>query len=182
MNYIITGRNIEVTEALRSKIEEKFDKLSKFLNDDTNVHVTMNVQKLEQKLEVTIPIKGTILRTEVKENDMYAAIDKAVVILDKQLMKYKSKLRDKHKNDNSFKEEFLSGMYEDDYNEEEIHKSLKISKTKSFEIKPMNVQEAIMQMDLLGHDFFIFESDETGRISVVYKRKGNTYGLINAEY
>lgn len=183
MNYMITGRNIDVTEGLRTRIEEKFDKLAKFLNDDTHVHVTMNVQKLEQKLEVTIPVKGTILRTEVKEHDMYAAIDKAVDILDKQLMKYKSKLKDKHKHDNSFKADFLEGFYhEEDHDDEEVHKSLKIAKTKTFDVKPMNVTEAIMQMDLLGHDFFVFKSDETDKISVVYKRKGDTYGLINAEY
>ncbi|OGO88775.1 MAG: ribosomal subunit interface protein [Clostridiales bacterium GWE2_32_10] len=181
MNYIISGKNIDVTEGLKQKITEKLDRLSKFLHDDTNVHVTMSVQKLQQKLEITIPIKGTILRTEVEDHDMYAAIDKAVDILEKQVVKYKSKLKDKHKHDSSFKEEFLKELHDAEI-EKEVHNELRIAKTKVFDIKPMTKEEAILQMNLLEHDFFLFKDMDSNNSSVVYKRKGGTYGLIVSEY
>ncbi|HCC06785.1 MAG TPA: ribosome-associated translation inhibitor RaiA [Clostridiales bacterium] len=183
MNYMISGKNIEVTEALKQKIEDKFERLSKFLNDDTHVHVTFSVQKLQQRVEITIPIKGTILRTEVEDHDMYVAIDKAIDILDKQVVKYRSKLKDKHRHDNTFKEEFLKELHDTEL-DEEVHNELKISKIKTFDVKPMAREEAIMQMNLLGHDFFVFrDMDSTGeRINIIYKRKGGTYGLIDPEY
>ncbi|HAN10820.1 MAG TPA: ribosome-associated translation inhibitor RaiA [Clostridiales bacterium] len=181
MNYMISGKNIEVTEALKQKIMDKLNRLSKFLNDDTHVHVTLSVQKLQQIIEITIPIKGTILRTEVEEHDMYAAIDKAIDILEKQVVKYRSKLKDKHKHDNSFKEEFLKELHNIEH-DEEVHNELKIAKIKTFDVKPMAREEAIMQMDLLGHDFFVFRDMDNERINIIYKRKGGTYGLIDPEY
>lgn len=171
---------MEVTEALKEKVSEKLDRLTKFLHDDTNVHVTMSVQKLEQKLEITIPIKGTILRTEVADHDMYAALDKATDILEKQVTKYRSKLKDKHKHDNSFKDEYIKAAHDEAY-AEEVNAELKISKTKCFDIKPMLVEEAIMQMNLLGHDFFMFKNMESDKYEVVYTRKGGTYGLITPD-
>lgn len=181
MNYMITGKNLEVTEALKQKITEKLDKLTKYLNDDTNVHVTLSVQKLDQKLEVTIPIKGTILRTEIVEHDMYVAIDKAQDVLEKQVLKYKSKLKDKHRNDDTFKEEYIKGLL-DEAEAEEVHNELRISRKKHFEVKPMTAEEAIMQMNLLGHDFYIFVNSDENRVNVVYRRKNDTYGLIDPEY
>lgn len=182
MNYMISGKNIEVTEALKQKIEDKMERLAKFLHDDTNIHVTLSVQKLQQKLEVTIPIKGTILRAEIEEHDMYVAIDKVVDILEKQIVKYRSKLKDKHKHDNSFKEEFIKSLNDVEMENDDVHEELKITRIKSFDIKPMSSEEAIMQMNLLGHDFFMFKNIEHGdRLNVIYRRKGNTYGLINPE-
>ncbi len=182
MNYMITGRNIEVTEALKQKINEKVeDRLAKFLHDDTNIHVTFVVEKLNQTVEITIPMAGTILRTEISERDMYASIDRAIDVLERQIVKHKSKLKDKHKHDNSFKDEFIKGALDAEM-QENLETELKISKVKSFAVKPMTTEEAIMQMNLLGHDFFVFRNIEHAeRFNVIYRRKGNTYGLINPE-
>jgi len=174
MKFIIVGRNIEVTTGLRSAVEEKIGKLEKYFNPETEVHVTLSVEKERQKIEVTIPVKGSIIRSEQVSNDMYVSIDLVEEIIERQLKKYKNKIVDKHKNASSFSKMFVENDYMD---EEEI----RIVRSKKFDIKPMYPEDACIQMELLGHSFFVFCNAETDQVNVVYKRKGDTYGLIEPE-
>ncbi|MDL2300837.1 ribosome-associated translation inhibitor RaiA [Lachnospiraceae bacterium OttesenSCG-928-D06] len=174
MKFIIVGRNIEITPGLKSAVEEKIGKLEKYFNPDTEVHVTLSVEKERQKIEVTIPVKGSIIRSEQVSNDMYVSIDLVEEIIERQLKKYKNKIVDKHKNASAFSKMFVENDYMDD---EEI----KIVRSKKFDIKPMYPEDACIQMELLGHNFFVFFNAETDQVNVVYKRKGDTYGLIEPE-
>ena len=174
MKFVILGKNIEVTEGLRSAVEEKIGKLEKYFNEDTEVHVTLSVEKERQKIEVTIPVKGSIIRSEQISNDMYVSIDLVEEIIERQLKKYKTKLTDKQQDGGYFKKEYLEKDFMDD---EEI----KIIRSKKFDIKPMYPEDACVQMELLGHSFYVFCNAETDQVNVVYKRKGNTYGLIEPE-
>ena len=174
MKFTIVGKNINVTEGLRLAVEDKIGKLEKYFTPDTEVHVTLSVEKERQKIEVTIPVKGNIIRSEQVSNDMYVSIDLVEEIIERQLKKYKTRIIDKHQGGGSFKNDFLENDYVDD---EEI----KIVRTKKFDIKPMYPEDACVQMELLGHSFFVFVNAETDQVSVVYKRKGGTYGLIEAE-
>lgn len=174
MKFIIVGKNIDVTEGLKSAVEEKIGKLEKYFNPDTEVHVTLSVEKERQKIEVTIPVKGSIIRSEQTSSDMYVSIDLVEEIIERQLKKYKSKIVDKQERNSSFKQDFI----DDDYEEEE---EIKIIRSKKFDIKPMYPEDACIQMELLGHDFYVFCNAETDQVCVVYKRKGNTYGLIEPE-
>ncbi|MCR5802491.1 MAG: ribosome-associated translation inhibitor RaiA [Lachnospiraceae bacterium] len=173
MKFDIIGRNIDVTPGLRSAVEDKIGKLEKYFSDETVVHVALSVEKDNQKIEVTIPVKGSIIRSEQVSSDMYVSIDLVEEIIERQLKKYRTKLIDKHQAGGFDK---LASM-PDDEDEEEI----KIVKTKRFDLKPMYAEDACMQMDLLGHDFFVFINAETDAVNVVYKRKGDTYGLIEPE-
>lgn len=174
MKYIILGKNIEVTEGLRSAVEDKIGKLEKYFTPETEVHVTLSVEKDRQKIEVTIPVKGSIIRSEQVSNDMYVSIDLVEEIIERQLKKYKRKLTDQKQAASFFKQDYIEKDYMD---EEEI----KIIRTKKFDIKPMYPEDACIQMELLGHNFFVFCNAETDQVNVVYKRKGNTYGLIEPE-
>lgn len=174
MKFIIVGRNIEVTPGLRAAVEEKIGKLERYFNPDTEAHVTLSVEKERQKIEVTIPVKGNIIRSEQVSNDMYVSIDLVEEIIERQLKKYKHKLVDKKQGNDYFRQEFIEKDYMD---EEEV----KIIRAKKFDIKPMYPEDACVQMELLGHNFFVFCNAETDQVNVVYKRKGNTYGLIEPE-
>ncbi len=174
MKFIIGGRNIEVTPGLKAAVEEKIGKLEKSFTPETEVHVTLTVEKDRQKIEVTIPVKGSIIRSEQVSNDMYISIDLVEEIIERQLKKYKTKLVDKHQAGGSFSQLYVENDYMDD---EEI----KIVRTKKFDIKPMYPEDACIQMELLGHNFFVFCNAETDQVNVVYKRKGETYGLIEPE-
>lgn len=174
MKYIILGKNIEVTDGLRSAVEDKIGKLEKYFTPETEVHVTLSVEKERQKIEVTIPVKGNIIRSEQVSNDMYVSIDLVEEIIERQLKKYKRKLTDQKQAASFFKQDYIEKDYMD---EEEI----KIIRTKKFDIKPMYPEDACIQMELLGHNFFVFCNAETDQVNVVYKRKGNTYGLIEPE-
>lgn len=178
MRYIISGTNIEITNALQQKVMDKLSKLEKFFVAETEAQVTLSVEKLRHIIEVTIPFQGTILRAEVDDKDMYAAIDEVVDVLEKQLLKFKNRLKDRHRSNSPFKQDFINYIEDKKEDEEEIF----IEKTKRFAIKPMDVEEAAMQMDLLGHDFFVFRNAETEEVNVVYKRKNGTYGLIEPEF
>ena len=175
MRYIMYGKNIEVTEGLRTAVEDKFGKLSRYFTEDTEIHVTFSVEKELQKIEVTIPMKGNLVRAEEECEDMYASIDMVEDTIERQLRKFKNKLVDKKQNAMSLSQAFLA---EDVEEEDEV----KIVRTKRFAVKPMDLEEACIQMELLGHNFFVFRNAETDEVNVVYKRKGNTYGLIEPEY
>ena len=137
--------------------------------------VTLSVEKERQKIEVTIPVKGNIIRSEQVSSDMYVSIDLVQEVIERQLRKYKNKLVDKQQARDSFSEEFLDNDYDED-------DTIKIIRTKKFGIKPMDAEEACIQMDLLGHNFYVFRNSETDEVNVVYKRKGNTFGLIEPEF
>ena len=175
MRYTITGKNIEVTEGLRQAVYDKIGKLERYFNKDTEVHVTLSVEKDRQKIEVTIPVKGSIIRSEQVSNDMYVSIDLVEEVIERQLRKYKNKIVDRKQAPGNFQQEYLEKDYEED---EEV----KIIRTKKFDIKPMYPEDACVQMELLGHNFFVFVNAETDQVNVVYKRKGNTYGLIEPEF
>ena len=174
MKFIISGKNIEVTEGIKAAIEEKLGRLDKYLVDDTIVNVTLSVQKGRQKIEVTIPMKGHIIRAEEGSEDMYVSIDLVEEVIERQLRKYKTKIVNQQQAGGNFQKEFV----EDEFLEDE---EVKIIRTKKFGIKPMYPEDACVQMELLGHNFYVFRNAETDEVNVVYKRKGNTYGLIEPE-
>ena len=176
MKITISGKNIDVTEGLRAAVQDKLGKLERYFTPDTEVIVTLSVEKERQKIEVTIPVKGNIIRSEQVSNDMYVSIDLVEEIIERQLKKYKTKLIDKKQSALSFSEAFLQEEMEAP--DEEI----KIMKVKRFGMKPMDPEEACIQMELLGHSFFVFRDAETDEVCVVYKRKDGTYGLIEPEF
>ena len=176
MKYIISGKNIEVTEGLKAAVYEKIGKLERYFTDETEIHVTFSVQKDRQKIEVTIPVKGNIIRAEQTSTDMYVSIDLVEEIIERQLRKYKNKLLE-HKQQAAFN--FNSSFMADVDDEEE---KIDIIRSKRFAMKPMDAEEACVQMELLGHNFYVFRNAETDEVNVVYKRKGNTYGLIEPEF
>ncbi|WP_066712056.1 ribosome hibernation-promoting factor, HPF/YfiA family [Clostridium sp. Marseille-P299] len=175
MRYIISGKNIDVTEGLKGAIYEKIGKLEKYFTPETELHITLSVEKDRQKIEVTIPVKGNIIRAEQVSNDMYVSIDMVEEIIERQLRKYKNKLIDQKQASINFNQAFI----DDDNTEDE---SINIKRVKKFAMKPMDTEEACVQMELLGHSFFVFRNAETDEVNVVYKRKGNSYGLIEPEF
>lgn len=174
MRFTISGKNIDVTEGLRSAVEEKIGKLEKYFTPETEAHVTLSVEKERQKIEVTIPVKGNIIRSEQVSNDMYVSIDLVEEVIERQLKKYKNKIVEKQQAAASFQKAFI----ENDYQEDD---EIKIVRSKKFDIKPMYAEDACIQMELLGHNFYVFCNAETDQVNVVYKRKGGTYGLIEPE-
>lgn len=176
MRYKISGKNIEVTPGLKDAVQEKIGKLERYFNQDTEANITLSVEKGRQKIEVTIPVKGHIIRAEQESSDMYVSIDLVEEIIERQLKKYKTKLIDKKQSALSFSEAFLQEEMEAP--DEEI----KIMKVKRFGMKPMDPEEACIQMELLGHNFFMFLNADTNEVNVVYKRKSNSYGLIEPEF
>ena len=174
MKFYILGKNMDVSPALDTAIREKLGRLDKFFVSDTEVHVTLSVEKERHKIEVTIPVKGGIIRSEQVSNDMYVSLDLVEEIIERQLKKYKNKIIDKHQSGESFKRDYIDRDYMDD---EEI----RIVRQKQFDMKPMYPEDACVQMELLGHSFYVFCNAETEQINVVYKRKGNTYGLIEPD-
>jgi putative sigma-54 modulation protein len=175
MRFTITGKNIEVTEGLRSAINEKIGKLDKYFSTEMDATVTLSVEKERQKIEVTIPVKGNIIRAEEVSNDMYVSIDLVEEIIERQLRRYKTKLVDAKQAAAEFSKSYIEKDYDDDA-------EVKIVRSKRFGIKPMNPEEACVQMELLQHNFYVFLNSETDEVNVVYKRKNNTYGLIEPEF
>ena len=175
MRITITGKNIELTEGIKDAVNDKLGKLEKYFTPDTDVYVTLGVEKERQKIEVTIPLKGHIIRSEQVSSDMYVSIDLVEEVIERQLKRYRTKLVAKQQNAVvNFNQDYLEGT---DENDEEI----KIVRTKRFGSKPMYPEDACVQMELLGHDFFVFRNAESDEVNVVYRRKGNTYGLIEQE-
>lgn len=176
MRFIISGKNIDVTSSLRSTIEQKLGKLERYFTPTTEIIVTLSVEKERQKIEVTIPMKGTIIRSEQVSDDMYISIDLVEEVIERQLLKYKKKIIDKHQEGGDLQPDFMD--LSDAMDEDEI----KIIRTKRFGIKPMFPEDACVQMELLGHNFFVFMNAETDEVNVVYKRKDGAYGLIEPEF
>ena len=179
MKYIINGRNLEVSDRLRNQVEKKLNKLDRFFNPDTVVHVTLSLQKDSQKIEVTIPVRGNIIRAEQESSDMYVSIDLVEEVIERQLKRYKTKLVTRKQNAESFSAAFLEEEEAPDTEEDD---GIRIVKTKRFAIKPMDPEEACLQMELLGHSFYVFFNADTNQTNVVYKRKDGTFGLIEPEF
>jgi putative sigma-54 modulation protein len=177
MRITITGRNIELTDGIKEAVEKKLSKLEKYFTPETDVYVTLSVEKERQKIEVTIPVKGNIIRSEQVSSDMYVSIDLVEEVIERQLKKYRTRLVAKQQAaETNFQKEFIEEEHGEDEDE-----SVRIVRTKRFGVKPMYPEDACIQMELSGHDFFVFRNAETDEVNVVYKRKGNTYGLIEPE-
>ena len=174
MKIVIRGDKIKITDAMKAFIEEKLKKLDKYLEDRENAtaKVVAKVHRGQQRVEVTIPLKTFILRAEESRDDFYAAVDKTVDKLERQIRKNKTRLSSKKVNNNKdFALESIKPVKEES----------KVTKRKTIEVKPMNEEEAILQMELLGHDFFMYRDSDTDKPAVVYKRKDKNYGVITSE-
>ncbi|UOE93795.1 ribosome-associated translation inhibitor RaiA [Alkalihalobacillus sp. LMS39] len=180
MNFNIRGENLEVTPALRSYVEKKVAKLEKYFEAGTisDVHVSMQVFNNQQIIEITIPMSQLLLRAEETHTDMYAAIDLVVEKLERQIRKHKTKVNRKFRQSGGVKY-----MFRNDFPQEpqEDDDDIEIVRTKRFTLKPMDTEEAVLQMDMLGHNFFVFSNAINGETNVVYKRKDGRYGLIEPE-
>jgi len=175
MEIIIHGDKLKVTDAMKDYIEEKLDKLNKYLesSDTVRANVIVKVKNHEQRVEITIPLKAFILRSEENQEDFYAAVDKAIDKLERQIRKNKTKLMSKHVKVN---QDFDFTSFEADDDDEK-----QIMKRKKVEVKPMNEEEAIIQMELLGHQFYMYKDSDTNKPAVVYKRTDGHYGIIESE-
>lgn len=176
MKFNIIGRNVSVSDRTKKQIEKKIGKLNKFFSEDTIANVTLSRNRQENRVEVTIPLKNAIIRAEETSNDLYTSIDLVDEILERQIRKHRTKLIDKTQGAQAFSELFHENT-EEGNDEEEI----KIEKVKRFDFKPMSPDEACLEMELLGHNFFVFRDADTAETCVVYKRKNGSYGLIEPE-
>lgn len=176
MEFIIHGRKVEVTDAIRNYIEEKIGRLDKYFESPSDITATVvvKIRGNEQIVEVTIPLKGLLLRSEESHDDLYAAIDIVSDKLERQIRKNKTRMNRKYK-DVSIGINFNF----DDNNKEEDNTT--IVKRKQIEMKPMSEEEAILQMNLLGHEFFVFKNVETQEVDVLYRRKDGDYGIIETK-
>jgi putative sigma-54 modulation protein len=179
MKTYIYARNINLTEGLKEAIENKLSRLDKYFTQSVEARATLSVTKLDQTFEVTIPFGNILIRAEESSDDMYKSIDLVQDKLERQIRKYKSKIERKAGDSSVRFEDSAFSKAQDALNEEEDD-SPKIVRTKKIPMKPMNKEEAVLQMELLGHNFFVFE-DEEGEMGVVYKRKDGNYGLLEKE-
>ncbi len=177
MEIIIHGDKLKITDAMKDYIDEKLAKLDKYLENSSNTraNVIVKVQGHEQRVEITIPLKTFILRSEETQEDFYAAVDKTIDKLERQIRKNKTRLMSKQtKHSYDFNFESIKASKED-------KEEKKIIRRKLVEVKPMDEEEAILQMELLGHEFYMYKDAETDKPAVVYKRKDGNYGLLEAE-
>lgn len=175
MNYIVKGKQVSVTSAMQEKAEKKISKFEKFFKPDAEAVLTFKVEKDRFIFEVAIYSSGTIIRAEECSSDMYTAMDLVVEKLERQIRKHMTKLGKKIRQEAMIPENFILNETIDEDNDFEV------VRTKSFPLKPMDLEEAILQMDLLAHTFFVFINSETETVNVVYKRKDGRYGLIEPE-
>ncbi len=180
MEYVFVGKKNIISDSIKEKAEEKLSRVEKLLPEDTRMTVTFNVVRDLQKVEVTAPLCKRTLRAEASDKDMYAAIDKLVDIVEGQVVKYKSRLKEKSKGSKQYKDEFIASFSADIDSVDEVEHG-EVVKTKTFNLKPMTVEEAILELELVNHDFFVFFDGATDDVAVVYKREDNGYGLIKPE-
>jgi putative sigma-54 modulation protein len=173
MRIIVSGKNMDITDALRDMTESKLERLDKLFGSEVDAQVTMSVERNRQIVEITIPLKnGVILRAEEATNDMYVSIDKSIDKLHKQLEKHKTRIERRYRGHDSIRLENIPDVEEAEQDE------FRIVRTKRFPVKPMDPEEAVLQMELLGHSFFVFANSDSDEVNVVYKRKDGNYGLI----
>ena len=176
LKFNIRGENVEVTESIRDYVIKRISKLEKFFEDNVEAHAHVNLKVYPNKtfkVEVTIPLPYLTLRAEETSSDMYGSIDLVTDKLERQIRKYKTKVNRKSREKGYKNMDFVP-----DVEDEPVSDDLKIVRTKQISLKPMDPEEAVLQMDMLGHDFFVFEDAETNGTSVVYRRKDGRYGLI----
>jgi len=184
MKFHIRGKNVEVTEALREYAAKKVGRLERYFEapPTSDVHITLSVNKALHTVEVTIPISGVTLRAEERSEDMYASIDLVIEKLERQIRKHKTRVNRQVKQEGKhravFKETYEQGAAPRVALEEED--AFEVVRNKKFTLKPMDMEEAILQMNLLGHSFFVFANAETSTVNVVYKREDGRYGLIES--
>ncbi|MEI7025654.1 ribosome hibernation-promoting factor, HPF/YfiA family [Paenibacillus sp. y28] len=186
MNFNIRGENIELTAALKDYAEKKIGRLEKYFEapPTSEVNIKLSVVRNLQGIEVTIPLPGVLLRAEVKHEDMYASIDLVTEKLERQIRKHKTKVNRKFRQEGRLKQLFresdaaLAGSSALKLLDEEDE--LEVVRTKQFNLKPMDVEEAILQMNMVGHNFFVFANSDTSTVNVVYRRDDGRYGLIEA--
>ncbi|MCL2236435.1 MAG: ribosome-associated translation inhibitor RaiA [Defluviitaleaceae bacterium] len=181
MRFTFTGKNVVVTQDMKERAEKKIGRLAKLFPDEAMVQVTFSVVKQENKIEVSVPLNKRLLRGEVVSSDMFAAIDGVVDVLDRQIVKYKQRVKDRSRRDTNFKGELEAfNAYAGDYGDDDADDgAIVIERTKHFPAKPMDPEEAIMEMEMLGHTFFVFRNSGNLEINVVYKRRGGSYGIID---
>ncbi|WP_296557956.1 ribosome-associated translation inhibitor RaiA [uncultured Acetobacterium sp.] len=176
MRFTIYGKNMHVSEGLKETLKKKLGKFDRYFGQETEVYATFSKEKNYQMLEVTIPVGKTILRAEVRSEDMVTSIEDVVNKLEGQLRKHKTKLQKRNQDETAkFNLEGIEGVEDDTFQP-------KVVRTKKFAVKPMNVDEATLQMELLGHDFFVFLNGDTDDVNVVYMRKDGNYGLIEPTF
>lgn len=177
MEIIIHGDKIKITTSMKDYIEDKLGRLEKYLenSDNIRINVIVKVSNHSQRVEVTIPLKSVILRTEDTHQDFYAAVDKAIDKLERQIRKNKTRIASRQSKSNNY--DFT--LTEIETEEEETEN--KIVKRKTVEVKPMDEEEAILQMELLGHQFYMYKDSETNKPTVIYKRNDGNYGIIESE-
>lgn len=177
-NYNVRGENIEVTQAIRDYAEKRVSKLEKYFTDNPEATVYVNLKVYHDKsakVEVTLPLPYLVLRAEETTDDLYKSIDFVVDKLERQVRKYKTKINRKSR------ERGFAGLTELHPQEEREEPELEIVRSKRIDLKPMDSEEAVLQMNLLGHDFFIYHDAETNGVNIVYRRKDGKYGLIETE-
>ena len=175
MKTIITGKNYTPSDKLKETIEKKFRKLDKYFSDEITGNVMAVKEKAGYKVEATIKTKGNIFRAEVKADDPYDCVDRCVEKLSNQMSRFKTKLQKKYKGQKDFGFEELP-EYEEEMEE------IKVVRTKKFQLEPMTADEAIMQMEMLNHEFFVYLNMETDSVNVAYKRKDGDYGILETSY
>ncbi|MBQ7016630.1 MAG: ribosome-associated translation inhibitor RaiA [Firmicutes bacterium] len=179
MKYNYTGRGINVTQRLKDITEKKLERLSKFFTPDTLVYVTFKEEKRTQSVEVTIPTKGSAIRCEAAGDDVFDLLDVIMDKLERQIVKYRKKLIGRAKIDRSFREDYFAAVVEEEAAEEE---KTAITRVKTVEVESMDEEEACLQMELTGHDFFAYRDGKSGQICIAYKRKQEgTYGVLKIE-
>lgn len=185
MKIIISGKQLDLTEAIKNSIEDKLGRLDYYIHPETEVKVTVSAKKSRQKVEVTIvPISGPIIRAEDSEENLYAAIDVVYDKLNRQLRKYKNRLQDKHQGNESIRYsdiELLNDKFDAEVDDDFDNNEIVIERRKKFDMKPMSAEEAVLQMELIEHDFYMFRNIDTDEISIVYKRDNGGYGIIEHE-
>ena len=179
MKITFKGKHIEVTDAMRNYIEKRLYKIERHFDHILEVIVTLRVEKNSQIVEATLQASRALIRAEEETDDMYSSIDKVADKLERQVKKYKEKYLQKPHSGTERKEIVKEEVNVEDSESEKI---AKIVRTKRFAIKPMSVEEAAMQMNLLGHNFFVFANDSTNKVNVLYKRKDGNFGLIEPEF
>ena len=177
LSFEFVIRNTSLAEPTKDKIISKLARLERILPENTTVHIVVSMVKQDFVLEVTIPLVRRTLRTQVQTDSLLSGVDEAVEVLERQMLRYKDRLKVRRRREKSFVQEFTD-MFGEDTQEPEQPASIQIERTKRFALKPMDSEEAVMEMELLGHDFFVFRSSSTDEVNVVYRRKDGSYALI----
>lgn len=172
MNYNLSSKNLVITDAIRSMLMKKLSKVEKYFADNTAADVMLSMEGGRSKIEITVPVKNSTLRCEQSGNDLYALMDDAVEALEKQIKRYRGKLQDLHQSGDGLSSSFMAEK------EAAAEEPIRIVRTKRFAVKPMDPIEACLQMELIGHSFYMFLNSESNEVNVVYRRNNGAYGLI----